>query len=119
MKIRICYACGNDDPVKCIRELNVSEARLLTRYRKKGEAFMSIRDSVEQKEPTHTWKYIREQILKRPSPEDPNVDEDIICYIVEDPKEEQSEADETGGWNTPSSNLSAHDESPEYDGVRV
>lgn len=114
MKIRVCYGC----PSKMIRELNEGQANLLTRYRTEdGTAYMEIRDSVEQEKPSHKWKYLDQQIISRPDPNNNKVEEDIICYIVEDIKPE-NKLDETGGWNTPSSHLSAHNEAPEYGGVR-
>ena len=118
MKIRVCYECGRGNPVKVIRQLDACEANLLTRYRKNGKAFMEIRDKTDQRDPSHKWKYVREQVITRPDPDAPATDEDIICYIVEDLENEETSTDNRTFDDVPSGNMSAHYESPEYGGVR-
>lgn len=109
MKIRVCDQCQS----RVIRELDECQAPLLTRYKEKGRVYMEIRDSVEQKEPSHKWSYVAREIVSRPDAKNPRAEEDIICYIVKEMRHEDLD-DDTGGWNTPSSNLTTYDENPEF-----
>lgn len=95
-----------------IRELDALQAPLLTRYRKKGKVYMEIRDSVDQKEPSHTWKYLGREIITQNKS---HPEEDIICYMVEDIKPESKTDDMSQGWEgRPGAAMSAHDEAPEF-----